>query len=294
MPISYACPHCGKQFSVAEQYAGQTGPCAACGQTITIPMAGFPGAGGPMGMPPAGYHPAKPAGGGGASLAVIIIAIVLVLLLIPGVLIALLLPAVQAARGAARRANSLNNMKQLALAVHNYHDVYNALPPAVVTDADGNALYSGRVFLLPFLEQSHIYDQWDKSQPWDSPANKPLSDMMIPTFRDPADTGPPNQTSYLFVTGPGTMFEAGQSIGFSQITDGTANTLMFVEVKNSQVAWAQPGGDFDAATAQTLPPGNHPSGNNVGFGDGSVRTIPANTPIRAFATRNGGEPVILP
>ena len=293
MPISYACPHCGKQFSVAEQFAGQTGPCAACGQTIAIPMAGFPGAAGPLGMPPAGYHQPKPASGGGASLAVIIIAIVLVLLLIPGVLIALLLPAVQAARGAARRSSSLNNMKQLALAVHNYHDVYNALPPAVVTDADGVPLYSGRVLLLPFLEQSHVFDQWDKSQPWDSEANKPLAQMMIPTFRDPADTGPPNQTSYLFVTGTGTMFEVGQKLDFSKITDGTSNTLMFVEVKNSGTSWAQPG-DFDADRFQTLPAGNHRAGNNVAFADGSVRSLPANTPIRAAATRNGGEPVMLP
>ncbi len=294
MPISYACPHCGKQFSVAEQYAGQTGPCAACGKSITIPMAGFPGGPGQYGVPPAGYYQPKPTSGGGASLAVIIIAIVLVILLVPGVLIALLLPAVQAARGAARRSSSMNNMKQLALAVHNYHDVFGTLPPAVVTDADGKALYSGRVLLLPFVEQSHLYDQWDKTQAWDSPANKPLAEMMIPTFRDPADTGPPGQTSYLFVTGAGTMFEAGQQIDFSKITDGTANTLMFVEVKNSGIKWAEPR-DFDASpAAASLPAGNHVTGNNVGMADGSVRSLPPGTPIRPYATRNGGEPVLLP
>jgi hypothetical protein len=293
MPISYSCPHCGKQFSVADQYAGQSGPCAACGQTITIPMAAFPGAGA---MPAPGYYPPKPTSGGGASLAVIIIAVVLVLLLIPGVLIALLIPAVGAARGAARRSSSMNNMKQLALAIHNYHDVHRALPPAVVTDANGKPLYSGRVLLLPYLEQSFIYDQWDKTQAWDSPANQGLSQMMIPTFHDPSDSGPPGQTSYLFVSGPGTMFEQGQKLSFVDITDGTSNTIMFVEVKGSGINWAEPR-DIDVTSGAPLPPSNHNSGNIIGMADGSVRTLPQGTPpatIQAAASRAGGEAYSLP
>ena len=295
MPISYACPHCGKQFSVAEQYAGQTGPCAACGQTITIPAASFPAAG-PMGMPAGGYYQPKPASGGGASLAVVIIAVVLVLLLVPAVLVALLLPAVGAARAAARRASSMNNMKQLALAVHNYYDVHKALPPAVVTDANGQPLYSGRVLLLPYLEQANIYDQWDKTQAWNSPANKPLAEMMIPTFRDPTETGPPNQTSYLFVTGAGTMFEQGQNVTFNNVSDGLSNTMMMVERKGSGVGWAEPK-DLDASNPISLPTSNHAAGNGVAFGDGSVRSIAPTTPpatIRAAATRAGGENVYLP
>ncbi len=296
MPISYSCPQCGKQFSVADQYAGQTGPCAACGQTMTIPSAGLPSPAGAMGMPPGGIYQPRPASGGGAALAVIIIAVVLVVLLIPGILIALLLPAVSAARGAAKRMNSQNNMKQLALAMHNYHDVFKAMPPAVVKGADGQPLYSGRVLLLPYMEQGNIYDQWDKSQSWDSPANKPLAELMIPTFRDPADTGPPNQTSYLFVTGAGTLFEEGQNVTFQDAPDGLSNTMLMVEVKGSGIAWAEPG-DFPASQPAALPAGNHPSGNNVAMADGSVRTIPSNTPpatIRAAATRNGGEAIFLP
>jgi hypothetical protein len=119
--------------------------------------------------------------------------------------------------------------------------------------------------------------------------------MLIPVFRDPADTGPPNQTSYLFVSGAGTVFETGQKVDFSKITDGLSNTIMLVEVKSSQVGWAEPR-DFDASQATSLPPGNHPSGNGVAMGDGSVRWLQGAPPqtIRAAATRNGGEPAALP
>jgi hypothetical protein len=271
---------------VAEQFAGQTGPCAACGQSITIPL--------PV-LGPGYYQPKAGSAAGGASLAVIIVAIAVVLLMIPGVLIALLFPAVSSARQAARRAQSSNNLKQLALAIHNYHDINKCLPPAVVTDADGNPLYSGRVLLLPYLEQQHIYDMWDKTQPWDSEANRPLSVIMIPTFRDPADTGPPGQTSYLFVSGAGTMFEAGQNITFAKVLDGTSTTMMLVEVKGSGINWAQPK-DWDGAVSP-LPASNHSSGNLVGFADGSVRPIPPSTPIgsiRASASRAAGEAVTLP
>jgi type II secretory pathway pseudopilin PulG len=291
MPIAYSCPSCGKQFTVADQYAGQSGPCAACGKPITIPMA----AAGPMGMPPPNYAPAAAATGAGASIAVIIIAIAVVPLLIIGILAALLIPAVGAARGAARRAQSSNNMRQLAIAVHNYHDVHGSLPPAVVTDASGKPLYSGRVLLLPFMEQAYIYEQWDKSQPWDSPVNKPLADTMIPTFRDPSETGPANQTSYLFSAGPGSLFEPGQNVKFTNVTDGLSNTIMFVEVKGSGIGWAEPR-DIDLSQG-AIPTGNHEAGNIMAMGDGAVRTVPAGTfpqTIQAAATKSGGETVMLP
>ncbi|MCI0360578.1 MAG: DUF1559 domain-containing protein [Planctomycetaceae bacterium] len=286
MPISYSCPHCGKQFSVADQYAGQSGPCASCGQTITIPM-GMP----PYGAGPAGYYAPKPSSGSGASLATVLILVIVVLLAIPAVLAALLIPAVGAARQAARRSQSSNNMKQLGLAMHNYHDVHGCFPPAVVTDANGNPLFSGRVLLMPYLGLNRLYQSWDQTQAWDSPANQALSQMLIPMFRDPQDEGAPGQTSYLFVTGKGTMGEAGTKVSMGEITDGTSYTIMFVEVKGSGINWAEPR-DWDASTP--LPPGNHQSGNLVGFADGSVRPLAPGTPIQAATTRAGGEVVYLP
>ena len=70
-----------------------------------------------------------------------------------GILVALLLPAVQAARDAARRAQSSNNLKQIVLAMHNYHDVYKKFPPRANFGDDGKPLLSWRVHILPFVEQ---------------------------------------------------------------------------------------------------------------------------------------------
>jgi len=75
----------------------------------------------------------------------------LVVIAIIAVLVALLLPAVQQAREAARRAQCKNNLKQIGLALHNYHDAFGCFPPVASTDAQGNPLLSWRVALLPYL-----------------------------------------------------------------------------------------------------------------------------------------------
>jgi prepilin-type processing-associated H-X9-DG protein len=290
MPIAYSCPHCGKQYSVAEQYAGQTGPCAACGQPITIPLA-----------TPAGGHAYAPqaaaTGGSGCGIAAIVIGVIGALFVCGGILLALLLPAVQAAREAARRAQSTNNLRQINLALHNYHDTHGTLPPAVVTDADGKPLYSGRVLLLPFLEQQPLYSQFDLTQEWDSPRNMPVSQTMLPVFVDPSSPPQaPGKTDYLFVTGKGTVFEASKATKFEEITDGLSNTLVLVEVKDSGVQWAEPK-DLNITQPMSLPPGNHPGGNSAAFADGSVRILSKNvspTIIHSAATKAGGEGVMPP
>lgn len=289
MPISFACPYCGKQTSVADQYAGQSGPCAGCGKQVTIP---FPS------KPSAATTGTAAAAAGGVSAVVIILGVAAVVLLgCIGVLAALLLPAVQAAREAARRSQSANNMKQIALALHNYHDVHGSFPPAVVTDANGNALYSGRVLLLPFMEQQALYQAFNKDKAWNSPENEALSKTTIPTFLDPSNPAAPNanpgRTDYVFVTGTGTIFEGDKAVQLRDITDGTSNTLVTTEVKNSNYNWAEPR-DLDFSNPTITLDSNHPGVTMVGFADGSVRPMAKNTPpqqIRALSTRGGGEVV---
>jgi hypothetical protein len=286
MPIAYSCPHCGKQFSVAEQYAGQTGPCAACGQPITIPL--------PAGMAPFAPQPGK---GGGVGVLVAVLAVGLVgAVCVIGILIALLLPAVQAAREAARRMQASNHLKQLGLAVQNYHDTYNAFPPAVVRDENGKPLYSGRVLLLPFLEQKALYDAFDKDQAWDSPANMGITQTDLMVFIDPsAAKRMPGQTDFLFVVGKGTVLEPPPTTGsrMMSIADGTSNTICMVEVKNSGIHWAEPR-DLDISQPMSLPLGNHPNINLALFYDGHTTAITKNTSpqlIRDLATCAGGEEI---
>jgi len=284
MPINFACPHCGKQTSVSDQYAGQTGPCAGCGKPITVP-GGFPG-------PNYAYAP-QGRGGGGAVIVAIAVLALCGLCVVP-ILIALLLPAVQAAREAGRRVSSQNNLKQLSIGMLNYHDAYGEFPPAVVTDANGKPLYSGRVLLLPFIEQKAVFDQFDLTQPWDSPRNLAISQTKVPTFCDPSSAQAlPGQTDYLFVTGVGTAFEPPGPHSMGNLTDGTANTLMLVEVRNSGINWAEPR-DLDVSQPMSFPAGNHPGVNLGVFFDGHVSAISNSVSpddVRAMATKAGNEQV---
>jgi prepilin-type N-terminal cleavage/methylation domain-containing protein len=103
----------------------------------------------------------------------------LVVIAIIGILISLLLPAVQAAREAGRRTQCSNNLKQIGLAVHGYHDAYNRLPPAWTTSI---SYESGFAHILPYLEQSSAYDLYDFSLGNSDPVNQKVVAQRISEF----------------------------------------------------------------------------------------------------------------
>ena len=182
MPISFTCPHCGKQTTVADEYAGQSGPCKFCSETITIPATGVPPT-----LPPAPQPPVK-GSGTGVTIAVVAVVCVVGVLMCGGILVALLLPAVQASREAARRAQCANNLKQIGLAFHNYHDAHKTFPPAYIPDKDGKPMHSWRVLILPYLEQQALYKRYNFDEPWDSPGTWPSptrSSPCTPAHRAP-------------------------------------------------------------------------------------------------------------
>ncbi len=111
----------------------------------------------------------------------------LVVIVVIGILIALLLPAVQAARSAARRMHCTNNMKQIALAIHQYENVYRVLPPAKTFNEHNKLKYNHNIltFLLPYLEQNHVYAKFDFNQHWSSTKNYAAAKNTISTFLCP-------------------------------------------------------------------------------------------------------------
>jgi prepilin-type processing-associated H-X9-DG protein len=215
------------------------------------------------------------------------------------VMIALLLPAVQAAREAARRAQSVNNLKQIGLALINYHDVHQTFPPAHTTDKQGKPGLSWRVAILPFIEQEALYKQFHLDEPWDSEHNKTLIPLIPKTYVSPNYSGPPGKTNYLGIGGPRGVFSGKDGTSFAKISDGTSNTVMVVEANNaSAVEWTKPEPFVpDAADPMKNFKGLRPGGFNALFCDGSVRFLSEKTApavLKAYWTIDGGERVELP
>jgi len=298
MPIQFTCPHCGKQTNVADEYAGQSGPCSACGQTITVP--GSPRPTLETSKPPAPAPRASSGSGAGIVLAIIGGGLV-VLFVCGGIVAALMLPAVQSAREAARRASCVNNLKQIALAFHNYHDTYKTFPPAYIPDENGQPKHSWRVLILPFLGESGIYNAYNFDEPWNSPNNLAVTSTPLPVYRCPSDPGGISPTTdYMVITGPGTVFDGVKATKISEIRDGTSNTILVVEVVGTNTNWAEPV-DLDASNL-TLPfgsgmnsPGSHhPGGINAALCDGSVRFLADTISpeiINALITKSGQEAI---
>ena len=290
MSIQFTCPHCGSQTNVDEQYAGQSGPCASCGRTISVPLS----AGAP-------FAPASPTkSSSGAMIAVIVIAALGALFVCGGALSFLFLPWMMNSMPVSGRPQCSNNLKQIGLAIHNYHDVYKCLPAAVLTDENDRPMRSWRVAILPFAEQAPIYDMYDPNEPWDSPVNSVLLEFSLSTYCCPDDYAlAPGETSYVMIVGEGTIGgNPNETVRLSDVLDGTSNTIMAMEMVGSGIPWAEPRDiTVEEAVAVITDPSAdhvHPGGVNVLFTDGSVRFLPNSIDpqmLRAMLTRNDGQAV---
>jgi prepilin-type N-terminal cleavage/methylation domain-containing protein len=222
----------------------------------------------------------------------------LVVLAIIAVLIAFLLPATRSARGAARRAQCTNNLKQIALALHNYEQVYQALPPAHTVDAQGRPLHSWRTLILPYLEQQSLYRTIDLAKPWNDPANAKARETSLLVFQCPGAVGPANTTTYLAIVGPNHCFMPTESRRLAEIKDGTSSTLMVIEAgEEHAVPWMAPA-DADESLVMSLGPTtrlHHAGGMNADLVDGSVRFLKTSTPAsvrRALMSISGNDKTV--
>jgi len=159
-------------------------------------------------------------------------------------LLSLTLPAFSRAREASRRMQCTNNLRQIGIALHDYHDTYGSFPPAYVADENGQPKHSWRVLLLPFLEESPLYEAYDFDEPWNGPHNARLLKEMPRTYACPSATehgaGHPTGTSYVAVVGPTTVWPGPIAGTIGGIKDGTANTVLLIEFGGQQIPWLEP------------------------------------------------------
>lgn len=182
--------------------------------------------------------------------------------------------------------STIHHLKQIGLALHNYHAVHGRFPPPAIAGPDGTPLLSWRVALLPFLEGGDaLYREFRLDEPWDSPTNARLIARMPETFRT---HHPDGQTALLAPVGPGTLWDGPQGQPIAAVPDGTSNTIAVVEA-DRPVPWTKPEDlDYPASGSfQHL----YGSGFVALFTDGSVRDLQPTDPMtfHALFTRAGGE-----
>ena len=208
----------------------------------------------------------------------------LVVIAIIGVLVALLLPAVQAAREAARRMSCMNNMRQVGIATHNYHDVLRTLPCARVQNS------TWAILIMPYLEQSALNDRYRTDRPWNHAANQPVVAQRVPVYQCPSTPLPERvdkigggrisrPSDYAPVTGAnsrlytmGLIDRAASYAGalrtntyrtFADCVDGTSNTVFYAEDAGRPM--------FYVSGHKRGPNNNTPGGGNLGVSGGRVR-----------------------
>ena len=209
----------------------------------------------------------------------------------------------------AYKSECSNNLKRIALALREYHDVYGAFPPACTTGEDGTPMHSWRVLILPYLKERLLYEQYDLSEPWNGPHNLRLleDEILSHAYYCPARKhGDVTLTSYFAVVGTDTIWSSGKARKIDEVTDPHESTILVVECCGLDVHWAEPrdlhldtmnvsvnAGDDEGISSNHVWRGAH-----VAMVDGSVVFVDEEecTPemLRSMLTISGGERVVLP
>ena len=199
-----------------------------------------------------------------------------------GIAVGLLLPAVQQVRAAARRTQSMNNLRQLSLACLNYEASKRSYPAAYTVDEEGKPLLSWRVAILPYLGEQELYDQFRQDEPWDSDHNRQLLSKMPDVFRNPAAFTSDTDSSYAAPVCEGSAI-AEKANTIENIEDGAFNTILVVELGESQqMPWTAPQ-DLDISKLTDLEFDNgHPGVILFARCDGAVHSISKTVDLDEF------------
>ncbi len=222
----------------------------------------------------------------------------LVAAVVIGGLLCLFWPQMNRGREASRRSQCKNNLKQIGLALHYYHEKYKEFPPAYTVDKHGKPLHSWRTLILPFIEQESLYRSIDLSKPWNDPANAKAFKTVVPTYACPSLNPEPGMTNYLAVTGDNTCLRPARSLKVEEVTDGPDSTLAVMDVNAKHtVPWMAPQ-DADLTLLLELPTEKdslqHNGGYHVLVVDGSVRFLSINlqeSTVRALVSATANDKV---
>lgn len=215
----------------------------------------------------------------------IILGVLLVMAIcVIGILVALLLPAVSQARIAAQRAMVSNQTREIALAVMNYEAVHRTLPSAYSVGPNGPPTMSWRVELLPYLENNALYGSLQRDKAWNDPVNQAQTSTIIPAFTSPRcpESMSSPVTAFVAVVGPDTLIRPGTPIRLRDVTDGLSNTAFLLELRQSDIGWAEPRDVSVEEAIKLIQSCPDLTGLTVAMGDGSVRQISPSTPAEAI------------
>jgi hypothetical protein len=186
-------------------------------------------------------------------------------------------------RSAARRTSAANQMRQLILAMHNYHDSHRAFPARFSKDDNDRPLLSWRVYVLPYLGEADLYNEFHLDEPWDSEHNKALIEKMPDCFAHPMARPEAGKTVYVVPQGDGSIMPDPSAPGsprgarLEMVRDGTSQTAVIFEVsKEHAVIWSKPDDfpwrDMEDPVSALFNRWNR-DGVNVALADGSIRFV---------------------
>lgn len=210
-------------------------------------------------------------------------------------MIPMMMQSMEAGRQAGEHIRGQNNLKQITIALLNFHDAWGRYPNAAPQGPNGEKWLSWRVHILPYLEQNDLYEKFALEEPWDSPTNRPLVDLMPQVFAAPGMALEPGKTLIQVPIGPGTMFEDAKGRGLRNCVDGTSNTIQFVQVAPERaVYWTQP---EDYAWDPASPAAGLKDDDGmitVALADGSLKMFDAGADpevVKLLFTRNDSQPL---
>jgi len=209
-------------------------------------------------------------------------------------------PPLLRARQAAQRRVRMNKLKNIGLAMHNFHSARKSFPAAAIRDDTGKPLLSWRVAILPYMNDREVelYRQFHLDEPWDSEHNQKLIEKMPDVFSDPdialRKLNRAGRTTFVVPSGKDTIFSGSEGMTYKDITDGTSNTIMLVEVVPEKAAiWTKPD-DWEVDFENPHEGVEHSDRDwfTTVFADGSARILESAVPaekLRALLTPAGGE-----